>query len=820
MKPEHPSSPDPSTDAPRRGRGRPPRDPATPPRDPGVIGGRAAESFSRAILNSLPALVAVIEQDGRIVAINKAWERFVQESPGPPPAAPELGGNYVDALADGRSFEGLMSREALVGIQEVLDRARGLFELEFPVAVGGVRRWFLLTVTPLLGADGGAVLSHVETTDRRLAQEQIADQHRMLEAVLESSADGVVVSDLTGDFTIFNQSAREIASVGIIQGSPEDWSQNYGIFHPDRVTMFKLEELPLYRAIMGESTNHVRMFLKNPAIPGGRFISISGRPWTTPDGERRGGVVVFSDITADVVAEERSQLQIEVLDAVPVAVLAMDAAGHIVYWNPAAEQLMGWSAAELVGRRGRDVLLDEAQRAQVDAIRAYVLSDRAFRGEFKVTKPDGTQAAVLASARARRRPDGTVDGFVLVGVDVTDSTMTQEALRAREYELRQFQKMEAIGRLAGGVAHDFNNLLTVIRGYTDILLRRVDEGAPLRLEVEQVSRAVDRASELTGQLLAFGRRQPMQPTLLNLNSIVSDFMPMLRRTLGEDIRVKVELDPELGLVRADATQIGQVLLNVVLNARDAMQEGGDLAVSTRVVEVDAAFPAGNAPLAPGTYAELAVGDTGTGMSEDVQARVFEPFFTTKEPGRGTGLGLSTAYGIVRQLGGHVRLYSEPGRGTTFKVYLPREFETAAPPPVPAPAVAAPPAGPAGTLLLVEDDAAVRVIERRLLEIAGHLVLEAHDYDSAVELVRAYAGVIDLVVCDVMLPGRTGREVADALRRLRPDVRILFVSGHSREIVQRLGAGADVPFLQKPFSAVELHEAIRRALGDVPPSPPH
>ena len=810
--------PEPPPVPPRRGRGRPPRDPAVRPGDPGVIGGAAAGTLSLAILDSLPAMVAVVEPDGRIIAVNKAWERFAQEAADDVPDAPGLGGNYLDALQDRRAFESSCAAEALDGLMVVLDRRRARFEMEYPATVRGESRWFLLSVTPLLGAEGGAVISHVETTDRRRAEIATADQHRMLEAVLESTADGVVVADLGGEFLLFNRAARELAGVGVVRGDPESWNQDYGIFHPDRVTLMRMEELPLYRAIQGEATDKVRMFLKNPAIGGGRFLEVSGRPWTTQEGDRRGGVVVFTDVTEQVLAEEQSRLQVQVLDAVPLAVLALDPEGKVVYWNTAAEQLFGWSAAELVGRRGRDVLLDEAQRGQVDAIREYVLTGRPFRGEFRVRKPDGTGVPVLASATARRRADGTLDGFVLVGVDLTDVHLTQEVLRAREDDLRQFQKMEAIGNLAGGIAHDFNNLLTVMRGFTDVLLRRLPAGDPARVEVEQVSRAVERAAELTGQLLTLGRREPMEPTLVSLNGVVSDLMPMLRRTLGEDVRVKVELDPDLGLTRADPGRMSQVLLNAVLNARDAMPEGGELTVSTRNAELDAAFPGGHAPLSPGAYVQLTITDTGTGMDEEVRARVFEPFFSTKKDNQGSGLGLSTSYGIVRQMGGQIWVYSEPGRGTSIKVYLPRVFEAAVAPPVAPPPIAPGEVAPA-TLLVVEDDPGVRAIERRLLEFAGHLVLEAEEGEAALDLVRAYTGPIHLVLCDVVLPGRSGREVVEALRRLRPGLPALFVSGHGPDMAVRLGAPAGAPFLQKPFSAAELHAAVRDALEARPPEEP-
>ncbi len=520
--------------------------------------------------------------------------------------------------------------------------------------------------------------------------------------------------------------------------------------------------------------------------------------------------MVFSDITADVLAEEESRLQIQVLDAVPLAILALDAGGMVVYWNSAAERLTGWSAAELVGRRSRDVLLDEADREQVDGIRTYLLAGKPFRGEFRVRRPDGSHARILASASARHRSDGALDGFVVVGYDVSESQRTQDAMGELQSEVQQFQKMEAIGRLAGGLAHDFNNLLTVIRGNADILLARIPAGDPLRRDVEQVTRAVDRASQLTAQLLAFGKQRPMEPVLLSLNGVVSDFMPLIRRTLDEDVRIHVALDPDTGRMRADASQLGQVLLNLVINARDAMPEGGTLSITTRNSEIDTTFPGSPGPLAPGPYVQLSVADTGIGMDDSIRARVFEPFFSTKAPGRGTGLGLSTAYGIVRQLGGHIWVYSEPGRGTTFKIYLPREFETASPPVAPPP-VAIPPPTAAATILLVEDEDAVRSIERRLLEIAGHVVLEAPHGEAAVAILRDHPGRIDLVITDVLMPGMTGREVVEATRRMRPNTAVLYVSGHSGDVLARVGGEADAPFLQKPFSAKDLHAAVGSAL---------
>ncbi len=799
---------------PRR-RGRPPRDASLAPGDPGVLGGPGAETFARAILHSLPAHLAVIETDGRIVAVNKAWEKFSQEVSDTWPDIPGLGENYLDALEEGRALERERAREAASGIQEVLDRRRARFELEYGIeTVGGVR-WFLLCVTPLLGAEGGAVIAHTEITARKQAEVTANQKHEILHAVLESSADGIVVAGADGEFLLFNAAAREIAGVGLIESPPEKWNEDFGIFHPGG-PMMRLEELPLYRAMLGQSTDRVRMHLRNPAVPEGHDIEISGRPWSVPGARLSGGVVVFRDVTSEALAQAKVRFQAGVLDAVPNAVLALDPEGKVVYWNRGAERLIGWTSADLVGRRGRDVLLSEDERAQVDGIRAYCEGGGIFRGEFPARRPDGTQVPILALASALRDEADALTGFVVVGVDLTDLRTTQDALRAREAELRQFQKMEAIGRLAGGVAHDFNNLLTVIRGYMDLLLMRLPESEPVREDALQVARAADRAAELTGQLLAFSRSRPIASALVDMNQVVSEFLPMLQRTLGENIKVEARLDSDLGVVRADAGQIGQVLLNLALNARDAMPEGGTLTIGTENAELDASYPGTHVPLPPGSYVRLSVGDTGIGMDEETRARVFEPFFTTKGPGQGTGLGLSTAYGIVRQHDGAIWIYSELGHGTTVRLYLPRVHDAFTAPAPPAPESVAAPGGE--TILLVEDESAVRQVARRLLETRGYHVLEAEGGETALAHARVRALGIDLLLTDVIMPGMNGREVAEAVRALRPGLRVLYVSGHSGEVLNRLGGlGPGAHFLTKPFSTNELCDAVRKAL-DGPAGP--
>jgi PAS domain S-box-containing protein len=385
----------------------------------------------------------------------------------------------------------------------------------------------------------------------------------------------------------------------------------------------------------------------------------------------------------------------------------------------------------------------------------------------------------------------------------------EHRLRESEELLRQSQKLEAVGRLAGGIAHDFNNLLTVITGYSGLVLDQLRAGDPLRHDVGQIADAAERAVAVTGQLLAFSRRQMLQPRAVDLNQVVAETESMLVRLIGEDVRLSTRLDPHLCLVLADPGQLEQVIVNLVVNARDAMPGGGTLTISTGYAHVDGA--PGGADLTPGRYAALSVVDTGSGMDAETRTRAFEPFFTTKEKGRGTGLGLATVYGIVKQTGGDVVADSAPGRGTTFTVFLPLD-DTHPALEEPASPTVAQPEGDAATILLAEDEDVVRELLFQILAQRGYRVLAARDGEEALTLASQHAGRIDLLVTDVVMPRLSGRELAERLEQRLPDLRVLFLSGYTDDAVVRHGVIEHaVPFLQKPFTAAALADAVRGAL---------
>jgi PAS domain S-box-containing protein len=386
--------------------------------------------------------------------------------------------------------------------------------------------------------------------------------------------------------------------------------------------------------------------------------------------------------------------------------------------------------------------------------------------------------------------------------DVTDRTQLED-------QLRQSQKMEAVGRLAGGIAHDFNNLLTAITGYSSLGLQRIDENHPLRGYLEEIKKAGDRAANLTRQLLAFGRKQILQPLPLNLNDIVSEINKLLRRLIGEDIELSAKLGPELRRIKVDPGQIEQVLVNLVVNARDAMPRGGKLTIETANVELSPEYASRRVGVQPGRFVMLAVSDNGMGMDKKTQERIFEPFFTTKEKDKGTGLGLSTVYGIVKQSGGSIFVYSEVDHGTTFKVYLPEhDAPTTTEPTTVEDAIRR----GSETVLLVEDEDVVRSLARQILERAGYSVLEASRGDEALSLCAAYQRPIQLLLTDVVMPETSGKEVAERLRILHPEIKVLFMSGYTDEAIVHHGVlDAKVEFIQKPFTPAALARKVRQVI---------
>ena len=487
----------------------------------------------------------------------------------------------------------------------------------------------------------------------------------------------------------------------------------------------------------------------------------------------------------------------------PYGICRCNSAGQLLDVNPALLAMLGYSSAhELVGKHLGALYADAQQWFELaDHLRAT----SPFRGlTVEWERKDGRAAIVRVSGRAVLN-GGKEKTFELFAEDVTEQ-------RGLQQQLLQSQKMEAVGRLAGGIAHDFNNLLMVISGYSEFLLERIGPDPTLRAPAQEIANAAGRASSLTRQLLAFSRKQMLAPKILDLNGVVAENLKMLTRMIGEDIDLVMVPAVDLGAVRADAGQIEQVIMNLAVNARDAMPAGGKLTIETSNVFLDEAYARFHAPLKPGNYVTLAISDTGAGMDAETQSHIFEPFFTTKGQA-GTGLGLSTVYGIVKQSGGYIWVYSEPDKGTTFRIYLPRAteaMENLAQTATPTEAGAAPPGKE--TILVVEDEANLRYLARQFLEKQGYRVIEAADGAVAMQIAVAHEGPIHLLLTDVIMPGMNGRELAQRIVEIRPQTKVLYMSGYTENVIGRDGTlDAGIRLLQKPFTLRDLKSKVREVL---------
>jgi two-component system, cell cycle sensor histidine kinase and response regulator CckA len=491
----------------------------------------------------------------------------------------------------------------------------------------------------------------------------------------------------------------------------------------------------------------------------------------------------------------------------PYGICRCDSAGQVMDANPALLAMLGYSMTDdLVGKHLGGLYADTHHWFELaDHLRAAT----PFNGliaEWK--RKDGISTVVRVSGRAVSDGDhGTA--FELFAEDVTER-------RALEQQLQQSQKMEAVGRLAGGIAHDFNNLLMVISGYSEFLLDRLGPDPALRGPAQEIAGASQRASTLTRQLLAFSRKQMLAPKILDLNEVVTENLKMLTRVIGEDIDLVMVPAPQLGAVRADAGQIDQVIMNLAVNARDAMPSGGKLTIETSNISLDEDYARYHAPLRPGDYVILSISDTGLGMDSDTQSHIFEPFFTTKGT-KGTGLGLSTVYGIVKQSGGYIWVFSEPSKGTTFKIYLPRVAERAESiAQVVSPEDADTTEPGTETILLAEDEANLRYLARQFLEKQGYKVIEATDGAAAMQIAVAHEGVIHLLLTDVIMPGMNGRELAQRISEIRPQTKVLYMSGYTENVIGHNGTlDAGVRLLQKPFTLRDLKSKVREVLDAMP-----
>jgi PAS domain S-box-containing protein len=551
------------------------------------------------------------------------------------------------------------------------------------------------------------------------------------------------------------------------------------------------------------------------------------------DGERRFGEVSISlmkdsegrpcgfrgiarDITERKRAEEALRESEEryrtILENIEDGYYEVDLPGNFTFFNDPVCRLFGYSKDELMGMNDRQYTDQEnAKKLYQTFNKVYKTGEPSKGFDWEVIRKDGTKRYIEASISLVKNPTGQPIGYRGIVRDITERKRAEEENKVLQEQLRQSQKMEAVGRLGGGIAHDFNNLLTIIKGYSQLSLLDLNESDPLWGNIQEIQKATQRATDLTRQLLAFSRRQILDLKVLDLNTLLKDLDKMLRRIIGEDIELLTLLAGDLGRVKIDPGQIEQVVLNLAVNARDAMPSGGKLTIETANLELDEKYAETHMGVTPGHYVRLSVSDTGAGMSQQVKEKIFEPFFTTKEKSKGTGLGLSMVYGIVKQSSGNIWVYSEPGHGTTIKIYLPRveeDLDTLH--------------GrdktdflPRGreTVLLVEDEPSVRDLAHRLLNQQGYKVLEAANGEEALRVVQEHNGEeIHLLLTDVVMPQMGGKELAEKLETLRPDIKVLYTSGYTDDAIVHQGIlEHGTYFLQKPFSLQTLSHKVREVL---------
>jgi len=757
-----------------------------------------------------------------------------------------------------------------------------------------------------------------QAEDLGRSQRALEYKTMMLQSVLDSMSEGLVVADAQGKFLIWNQAAGKMLGLGAANVDMLEWSRQYGLYLPDKVTPFPSEQLPLAKAIHGEASSAV-MFVRNPEFADGVFLEAYASPLKDKHGIVNGGLVAFRDITSRKQAGDTLQEYQKVVECLEEMILVVDRQYRYVIANRAflnfrgmdVEQVVGWSVEEVVGKDvfanqvkakmdecflGKVVQYEMAYEfpglgkrdlsvayfpiespAGIDRIVCVLhditeqrLSEEALRrSEERFSKAFcNSPLAITISTEADGRYVDVNDAFLellgyrrgdVIGRTAADLRFWSEPLdriemmrqlkkekkvaklsaryrtakgeireaeiwvesieldgkacvlgitrdvtdiRQLEAQFRQAQKMEAVGRLAGGIAHDFNNILSVIMGYSDISLGLTALENPVTRYLLETKSAAKRAANLTQQLLAFSRRQVVFPKKLDLNEVVHNVSDMFLRLVGEDIEIEFRPGTLIDSIKADPGQIEQVLMNLVVNARDAMPSGGKILIETGHGELDEDYVSQHPGSHVGEQVVLAVSDTGCGMDENVQSQIFDPFYTTKAVGHGTGLGLSTVYGIVKQSDGYILVYSELGKGTTFKIYFPRLREKAETI-VPSHKEAEPPRG-SEQILVVEDDKNLRELAVKLLQDGGYRVLEAKDPEDALRILAASEPEIDLLLTDVVMPGTSGTELARQGHQGHPNLRSLFMSGYAGDLVGRQGLlMQEDSFLEKPFTRRSL-----------------
>lgn len=760
---------------------------------------RESEDWLRIVVNGSRDGI-LIEDDGKVIFVNQAYTRLLgydspQEIIGKPTTSilPEddaarmseygrrrLRGETVPTIY---AFKGLRKDGSLIDVEAAVS-----------VSTVGDKSYIMTAIRDL--------------AERKLAETKLREGEERYRTLVEGVKDyAIFMLDPDGNVSSWNQGAQRIKGYR----ADEIIGQHFSRFYTHEDLEARKPELELKAAVVEGRYEERGWRVRKD---GTRFIAnVVLTPLWNDAGELRG----FSKVTRDVTESELANIALKeseeryrfLSEGIAHQVWTAQPEGKVDYINQRTIKYFG-PEVDVLKDGWQDVVhpddFDSCSRLWAESLQ----TGKSHEVECRLKRADGTYRWHSARAIAGYDADGKIYKWYGTNSDIHERKEAEEALRLSEEQLRQTQKLESIGQLAGGIAHDFNNLLAVINGYADLSLRRMTGDDPIRPKMEEIKRAGDHAASLTRQLLAFSRKQVMNPIVVDLNLVITNTSNMLKRLIGEDVEMILNLKQSLGQVKADPGQLEQVILNFAVNARDAMPQGGKLIIETDNVELSESYGEKHAAIKQGRYVRLTVSDTGVGMKPEVVERIFEPFFTTKEFGKGTGLGLSTVYGIVKQSGGYVWVYSELGVGTTFKVYLPRIDTQSAQSEVVTTQTEL--VKGTETILLVEDEAMVRAMTREILESGGYSVLEAGDCDEAIAASKQYEGHIDLLLTDVIMPRTGGRETAEMIRQVRPDVKVLYMSGYTNDAILRHGVlGEGTFFIEKPFLPNTLTRKIRDLL---------